>query len=113
MGPSSTCRTLLELAHGGMGTVYLVVAEGPGGFQKLKVVKRLRCDARSEPQAVELFLDEARLAARLHHPNIVQTNEVGFDGRHYYLEMEYLDGQPLDALLRQPAADTRLPVPLA
>jgi tRNA A-37 threonylcarbamoyl transferase component Bud32 len=83
-----------------MGIVYLALAHGPAGFQKLKVIKRLRADLVADPKALEMFLDEARLAARLHHPNIVQTNEVGFDGKHYFLEMEYLEGQSLDALVR-------------
>ncbi len=93
-------RFLLELGRGGMGVVYLALAQGPAGFQKLKVVKRLRADLAADERALEMFLDEARLAARLQHPNIVQTNEVGFDGKHYYLEMEYLEGQSYDALIR-------------
>jgi tRNA A-37 threonylcarbamoyl transferase component Bud32 len=83
-----------------MGVVYLALAQGPAGFQKLKVIKRLRADLAADEKALEMFLDEARLAARLQHPNIVQTNEVGFDGKHYFLEMEYLEGQSYDALIR-------------
>ena len=62
-----------------------------------------------------MFLEEGRLSARLHHPNVVQTNAVGFDGTHHYLEMEYLEGQSFDALTRRAArTDGRpLPVPLA
>src|SRR5690242_19308500 len=99
----SELRLLLELGRGGMGIVYLAVARGHAGFTKLKVVKRLRPDLAADPAAVEMFLEEARLAARLSHPNIVQTNEVGFDGRHYSLEMEYLDGQTYEMLLRRAA----------
>src|SRR5215469_16235440 len=104
-------RLLLELGRGGMGVVYLALAVGPGGFAKLKVVKRLRAELAEEPRARQMFLDEARLAARLLHPNVVQTNEVGFDGKHYFLEMEYLEGQSLDALQRR-AAVTGATVPL-
>jgi len=84
-----------------MGVVYLALAQGPGGFAKLKVLKRLRPDLLEEPGAVQMFLEEGRLSARLHHPNVVQTNEVGFDGKHYFLEMEYLEGQSLSALTRR------------
>jgi len=87
-----------------MGIVYLAVAQGDAGFTKLKVVKRLRSELASDPRAVTMFLDEARLAARLSHPNIVQTNEVGFDGRYPFLEMEYVEGQSLDALRRRASA---------
>jgi tRNA A-37 threonylcarbamoyl transferase component Bud32 len=90
---------LFELGRGGMGTVYLAVSRGVGDFRKLKVVKQLRADLASHPHFLQAFLDEARLAARLNHPNVVQTNEVGFDGTHYFLEMEYLEGQSLEALL--------------
>jgi serine/threonine-protein kinase len=83
-----------------MGTVYLAVSRGAGDFRKLKVVKHLRSDLACQPTFLQAFLDEARLAARLNHPNVVQTNEVGFDGEHYFLEMEYLEGQSLEMLLR-------------
>ncbi len=92
-----------------MGTVFLALSEGPAGFNKLKVVKVLRPDLASDPQFLEMFLDEARLSARLNHPNIVQTNEVGFDGQDYYIEMEYLDGQSLDAITRAAASKDGVP----
>ena len=96
-----------------MGVVYLAMAQGPGGFAKLKVIKRLRPDLGGEPAAVQMFLEEGRLSARLNHPNVVQTNEVGFDGKHYFLEMEYLEGQALSALTRRAAASGGLPIPTA
>ncbi|MFI5298227.1 MAG: protein kinase [Polyangiales bacterium] len=106
-------RVLLELGQGGMGTVYLVADLGPSGFHRLKVVKRLRDDLAREPGFLQMFQDEARLSASLYHPNIVQVNEVGFDGAHHFLEMEYLDGQSLSALLRKQAqVGAPLPLPL-
>ena len=54
-----------------------------------------------------MFLDEARLAARLNHPNVVQTNEVGGDGRRYFICMEYLEGQPLNRIIDAASAPTR------
>jgi serine/threonine-protein kinase len=83
-----------QLGSGGMAEVFLAMRRGLGGFVKLVVVKRLRTSAL-EGDAVAMFHDEARISARLNHPNVVQTHEVGFDGEHYRLEMEYLDGQPL------------------
>ena len=96
-----------------MGIVYLAMAHGPGGFSKLKVIKRLRPDLAGEPGAVEMFLEEGRLSARLHHPNVVQMNEVGFDGKHYFLEMEYLEGQSFTALTKRAAREGALALPLA
>jgi serine/threonine-protein kinase len=94
-------RPIAELAHGGMSRVHLAALQGPGGFNKLVVVKELRGDFAEDPAFVAMFLDEARLAARLHHPNIVQTNEVGQTEKTCFMAMEYLDGQPLASLLRR------------
>jgi serine/threonine protein kinase len=88
-------QLIAELARGGMGNVYLAAAHGPGGFSKLLVVKELKPQLADDETYVAMFLDEARLAARLSHPNIVQTNEVGSDGTHHYMVMEFLDGRSL------------------
>ena len=81
-----------------MAEVYLAVAKGSGGFNKLQVLKVLRCDQQEMDRAelVRMFQDEARLAARLNHPNIVQSYEVGSENGHDFIAMEYLDGQPLN-----------------
>jgi serine/threonine protein kinase len=84
-----------ELARGGMGNVYLAVTQGPGGFSKLVVIKELKPELSDDETYVSMFLDEARLAARLSHPNIVQTNEVGSEGKRQYMVMEFLDGRSL------------------
>jgi serine/threonine-protein kinase len=91
-------KLVAELAQGGMGTVYLGVARGAGGFSKLMVIKQLRTELSEDPQFLNMFLEEARLAARLNHPNIVQTTEVGTEGNIYFLAMEYLDGQALQRM---------------
>ena len=98
-----------------MGIVYLAMAHGPGGFSKLKVIKRLRPDLAGEAAAVQMFLEEGRLSARLRHPNVVQTNEVGFDGTNYFIEMEYLEGQSVTAVTKRAARDGHggLALPLA
>jgi serine/threonine protein kinase len=84
-----------------MADVYLVSARGPAGFTKLLVAKELRTELANDDQFIGMFLAEARLAARLQHPDVVQTYEVTRAGSRYFLTMEYLDGQPLHrALLR-------------
>ena len=88
-------RRLAELGRGGMATVYLAAARGPQGFTKLVVLKELRPDLAQDAEFRSMFLDEARLAARLNHPNVVQTYEVGEDGNRQVIVMEYLEGQPL------------------
>jgi serine/threonine protein kinase len=87
---------LARLGGGGMAEVFLAVARGPMGFNKLAVVKRLRNP--DDDSHAEMFLDEARLAARLNHPNIVHTYDVGLADGKYFLAMEYLEGQSLQAL---------------
>ena len=90
-------RLIAELGHGGMADVFLGVQGGPAGsgFRKLTVIKRLRQNLAEEAEFVAMLVDEARIAARLNHPNVVQTNEVGQVGNQYFIAMEYLDGQPL------------------
>src|SRR5262244_3872806 len=90
-----------ELGHGGMADVYLAVVRGPAGFNKLVVIKQIRPQLAEDPEFLNMFLDEARLAARLSHPNVVQTNEVGQDDRRYFIAMEYLEGQPLNRILHR------------
>jgi serine/threonine-protein kinase len=94
-------QLIATLGHGGMADVYLAVARGPVGFNKLLVIKHLRPHLAEEPEFLTMFLDEARLAARLSHPNVVQTNEVGEVGGHYFIAMEYLEGQPLNRIFQR------------
>jgi eukaryotic-like serine/threonine-protein kinase len=93
-------RLIAELARGGMGTVYLAALNGPARFSKVMVIKQLRPAFAEDANFTAMFLEEARLAARLHHPNIVQTNEVVChpeDG--YFMVMEYLEGASLRRVL--------------
>lgn len=92
---------LAELGRGGMATAYLAAIQGPGGFNKLVVVKRLRPALASEADFLRMFLEEARLSARIDHPNVVHTTEVGFDGEHHFIAMEFLDGQSLESIVRR------------
>ena len=102
-------RLLLELGHGGMAHVYLGLVSGLAGFSKLVVLKVMRDELREHPASLNMFLGEARLAARMNHPNVVQTSEVGEDGGRYFICMEYLEGQTLSRLLRK-TIDVALPL---
>jgi eukaryotic-like serine/threonine-protein kinase len=119
---NSSFHEVAFLGMGGMGGVSLAVSMGMGGFTKLLVVKRLRPEIADNPDFLSMFLQEAKLSARLNHPNIVQTYEIGSDATSHFLTMEYLEGQSLHDTLRaarglRPALDagTSLsePTPLA
>ena len=96
-------RLLAELGRGGMASVYLAVARGIGGVNKLVVLKAVLPELESDPSSLAMFMDEARLAAQLNHPNVVQTYEVGTEGDRHVIVMEYLEGQTLGHLVQ--AAD--------
>ncbi|HJK95042.1 MAG TPA: serine/threonine-protein kinase [Polyangiaceae bacterium LLY-WYZ-15_(1-7)] len=103
---------IAKIGHGGMAEVFLAAVSGPAGFTKLCVLKRLHPHLEEEPALIGMFLDEARLAARLNHPNVVQTYEVGdVEGLHF-LTMEYLEGQSLARVLRH-LRRLEQPMPLA
>lgn len=94
-----------------MADVYLACTQGPGGFQKLLVVKLARfC---GDPLLSRMFLDEARLAAQLSHPNVVQTFEVGEDASRHYIVMEYLDGATFSRLRQRASAIGGVPLRLS
>ncbi|WP_437715292.1 serine/threonine-protein kinase [Sorangium sp. So ce448] len=93
-------RLIAKLGRGGMADVFLAVSRGPGSFNKLVVVKCLRVGMADDPRYVLMFLDEAKLSARLNHPNVVQTYEIGGESGGYFIVMEYLEGQPLKDVVR-------------
>ncbi|ADO75417.1 serine/threonine-protein kinase [Stigmatella aurantiaca] len=94
-------RLLKLLATGGMGEVFLARQEGPAGFAKTVVIKRMLPHLGRDPKFVEMFLNEARLAAELSHPNIVQIFELGEHGGTYFLAMEFIHGVNLRTLKRR------------
>ncbi|MDP9036373.1 MAG: protein kinase [Myxococcota bacterium] len=106
-------RVIAELARGGMGVVHLAIQRRPGSSTRLLVLKELRPELLEEPVVLAMFMQEARLAARLDHPNVVRTFEVGTDGARHYIAMEYLDGQPLHRVLsRARRGGTKVPLEL-
>jgi eukaryotic-like serine/threonine-protein kinase len=78
------------IGHGGMATVHLAVVNGPAGFNKLVVVKQIHPQYAEDPEILAMFLSEARLTARLSHPNVAQTNEYWQEGRCHCIAMEFL-----------------------
>jgi serine/threonine protein kinase len=94
-------RIIAKLGQGGMATVFLSVVPGPAGVNKLLVVKTLKEELSQDQEFLDMFINEARLAARLNHANVVQTYEIGIAGQTHFLAMDYLDGQPLHAVLRR------------
>ncbi|MEM9072815.1 MAG: protein kinase [Myxococcota bacterium] len=88
-----------SLGRGGAGEVFLALSTGLSGFQKLVVVKMLHSHFEEDPSIVAMFLDEARLAAKLSHPNIAQTLEVGVEGDRHFIAMTFLEGLPLHRIL--------------
>jgi eukaryotic-like serine/threonine-protein kinase len=89
-----------ELASGGMATVHCGRLIGPAGFARTVAIKRLHAHYAKDPEFVAMFLDEARLAARVRHPNVVPMLDIVTDSGEMLLVMEYVDGLSLSVLLR-------------
>jgi serine/threonine-protein kinase len=100
-----------RIAMGGMAEVCLARLQGTAGFNKLVVIKQVLPAFAESPQFVEMFLDEGRLAAKLSHPNIAQTFELGEENGRHYLAMEYVPGESLYAILRR-CREQRLLLPM-
>jgi hypothetical protein len=88
-----------KVGSGGMAEVYLARIVGEAGFAKEVALKIMHKSLAQNPEVVDHFLDEARLATRLNHPNIVQIIDLGKHGDDYYIAMDYIDGYDLDYLL--------------
>jgi serine/threonine-protein kinase len=105
---------LHEIASGGMATVWLARAraEGVQNFERIVAIKVCHPHLRHEEEFTSMFLDEARMAARIHHPNVVSTIDVN-EGTYLYLVMEYIEGDRISGLIKAAAKrGERLPVPI-
>jgi eukaryotic-like serine/threonine-protein kinase len=101
---------ITRIGQGGMAEVQLALQRGPAGFEKLVVVKLIHENLASQKPFVDMLLDEARVAALVKHPNVVDIYDLGeVDGR-YFIAMEYLEGEPLLAVLRAGREGPRLDV---
>jgi tRNA A-37 threonylcarbamoyl transferase component Bud32 len=92
---------ICRLASGGMANVYLAQLAGQKGFEKLVAIKRIHEHLSDEEEFIEMFVDEARLAARISHPNVAQILEFDTWDDSFFIAMEYVDGEALNALLRR------------
>lgn len=109
LGRYETVRTI---AAGGMATVHLGRAVGAGGFERLVAIKVMHPHVEAEAEFVSMFLDEARLAAQLRHPNVVATIDLSQDP--LFLVMEYVEGPSLHAALRElRKTNTLIPIGVA
>lgn len=102
---------LTRLASGGMANVWLARVEGAGGFQKTVVVKTILPHLAGDPEFVRMFIDEAVLASRIAHPNVVSILDLGETGGSYYIAMEYIAGRTLRHVQRELKRTRRVPPP--
>jgi serine/threonine protein kinase len=89
-----------RLAAGGMAEIFLARVSGLSGFQKMVVIKRILPQLATKSDFVEMFLDEARIAATLQHPNVVQMYDVGVVDGNYFIAMEYLHGEDVRSIMK-------------
>jgi serine/threonine protein kinase len=101
-----------RLAVGGMAEIYLARVTGAAGFEKLVVLKRILPSVAEDPTFVSMFLDEAKLAATLRHPNIADVYDVGEADGTYFFTMEYVYGQDVRAVRHETRKHSE-PIPLA
>ena len=107
-------QLMRKLGSGGMADVHLARSHGEAGFTKLIALKLLHSHLASRPQAMAHFLDEARLASNLNHPNIVQIIDLGKVDDAYYIAMEYVEGSDLERIIQAGRAARRfVPMPIA
>ncbi len=103
-----------KIAKGGMAEIFLALQKGEQGFQKPVVLKRILPALAADPKFVRMFVDEAHIASRLNHSNLVQVLDLGKSGDQYFLVLEFVDGWSLEQVRRRAQqAKLKLPIPLA
>jgi serine/threonine-protein kinase len=94
-------RVVDEIGIGGMASVHLSRMDGPGGFQKWVAIKKIHAHLVEDESFVQMFLDEARIAARISHPNVATVFDLGKHEDTFWIAMEYLHGEPLREVMRR------------
>lgn len=94
-------RVVDEIGVGGMASVHLARMDGLGGFQRWAAIKKIHPHLIEDESFILMFLDEARVAARISHPNVAMVFDVGKDHDTYWIAMEYLHGEPLREIMRR------------
>jgi eukaryotic-like serine/threonine-protein kinase len=115
IGPASTLgryEILTPIARGGMASVWAARLMGTRGFQKLVAVKTMLPDVSDDPDFEQMFLDEARVAARIRHPNVAEILDLGEQDDVLYLVMEWVDGENLSVVLKAARALGGMPLPV-
>ncbi len=109
--PFGDYRLLEKIAEGGMAELFLAKRTGVEGFEKVVAIKRILPELSWNPDFVSMFINEAKIAARLSHPNIVQIFDFGKIDDFYFIAMEYVPGQNLRSIQTR-AAERKLPMPV-
>ncbi len=104
---------LLPIAAGGMAMVWAARLRGTRGFQKIVAVKTMLPKLSEDEQFEQMFLDEASLASQIRHPHVVEISDLGEQEGVLYLVMEWIDGVPLNQLMKASRATGGVPIPVA
>jgi len=104
---------LLPIAAGGMAMVWAARVKGTRGFQKIVAVKTMLSKLSEDAQFEQMFLDEASLASQIRHPNVVEISDLGEQDGVLYLAMEWIDGVPLNQVMKTAKAAGGVPLPIA
>ena len=104
---------LVPIAEGGMASVWAARLKGSRGFSKTVAVKTMLPSVSDDPQFEQMFLDEAQIASRIRHPNVVEILDLGEQDEVLYLVMEWVDGEPLSSLRRAAAKSGGIPRSIA
>jgi serine/threonine-protein kinase len=104
---------LMPVAQGGMASVWAARLQGTRGFQKVVAIKTILPTLSDDPRFEQMFLDEAGLASRIRHSNVAQVLDLGEDQGVLYQVMEWIEGPPLNQLVREATGGNGLPRPIA
>ncbi len=104
---------LLPIAAGGMAMVWAARVKGTRGFQKIVAVKTMLSKLSEDAQFEQMFLDEAQLASQIRHPNVVEISDLGEQDGVLYLAMEWIDGVPLNQLMKTAKAAGGVPLAIS
>jgi len=102
------------IGRGGMAEIYKAKKKGVKGFEKIIALKKILSGYGTDAKYIEMFVDEAKIAAELSHPNIVQIHDLGKKDDYYFIAMEYVQGKDLRVILQKLAIErTLMPEPIA
>ncbi len=111
LGQIGKYELLEKISEGGMGELYRARAVGPGGFERVVALKRIRRASDRDQSFIEMFVEEAKVASLLSHQNLVHLYDFGSEGEVHYLAMEMVEGRDLARVLAR-GRQTRTPFPI-